>query len=160
MNVSLGPVVAPAEAWPAELVGVAQPAMRRALARTPPPREHARPPARISGASISALNPNTRKRCCAAPEKTDLVDGVTTGSDDPQRHQARKSYLTAREPPRPSARIYSSVGPELNQNRQAAARARRRDMRPRHGRTRVSRYRRQQNPNMQKITQISINELW
>jgi len=28
--------LAPAEAWPAELVGIAQPTMRRALARTPP----------------------------------------------------------------------------------------------------------------------------
>jgi len=36
LNVSLGSAVAPAGAWPAELVGVAQPAMRRARGRTPP----------------------------------------------------------------------------------------------------------------------------
>ena len=36
LDVSLGLVVAPAGAWPAKLVGVAQPAMRRVPARRPP----------------------------------------------------------------------------------------------------------------------------
>ena len=46
----LGLVLAPAGAWPAELVGIAQPAMRRVLARTPPEPE-----------------PGSRSRHAAAP---------------------------------------------------------------------------------------------
>ena len=48
-NVSLGSAVAPAGAWPAQRVGIAQPAMRRARGRTSAPRETVRPSARALG---------------------------------------------------------------------------------------------------------------
>ena len=48
-------VLAPAGAWPAELVGVAQPAMRRVPARTPPGRGLGSRSRRAAGRRCSAV---------------------------------------------------------------------------------------------------------